>query len=144
MKKLALVAFVAALAAPAALGSPAVERDYTAALTGAAEAPGPGAPSGRATASVTIDAATGELCWRITGRRNLGGKPNAAHIHKGRAGRPGAVVIPLGATYRARGCTTAGKALLRAIVAHPGRYYVNVHNAAYPAGAVRGQLMLAY
>ncbi len=28
----------------------------------------------------------------------------------------------------------------KAICTHPGQYYVNVHTADYPAGAVRGQL----
>ena len=27
-----------------------------------------------------------------------------------------------------------------AILAHPGQYYVNVHNATYPAGAIQGAL----
>jgi hypothetical protein len=31
-------------------------------------------------------------------------------------------------------------ALLQAIKLNPKNYYVNVHNADYPAGAIRGQL----
>ncbi len=31
-------------------------------------------------------------------------------------------------------------ATIKAIRTHPGQYYVNVHTADYPAGAVRGQL----
>ncbi len=34
----------------------------------------------------------------------------------------------------------ASTQLVQQILAHPGRYYVNVHNAAYPGGAARGQL----
>jgi hypothetical protein len=35
---------------------------------------------------------------------------------------------------------TADRELLKAIASDPEDYYVNVHNADYPAGAVRGQL----
>jgi hypothetical protein len=38
------------------------------------------------------------------------------------------------------GCTRAAPALVSAIVANPSNYYVNVHNAPYPEGAIRGQL----
>ncbi|MBI2861424.1 MAG: CHRD domain-containing protein, partial [Chloroflexi bacterium] len=31
-------------------------------------------------------------------------------------------------------------ALIQAIITSPENYYVNVHNAEFPAGAVRGQL----
>jgi hypothetical protein len=30
--------------------------------------------------------------------------------------------------------------LIKAIIQSPQEYYVNVHNAEYPAGALRGQL----
>ncbi|HEY1514093.1 MAG TPA: CHRD domain-containing protein [Gaiellaceae bacterium] len=37
-------------------------------------------------------------------------------------------------------CTTTSAALAAAIVRRPAAYYVNVHNAKYPGGALRGQL----
>ena len=43
-------------------------------------------------------------------------------------------------TGGARCVSGVDPALIREIRAHPGRYYVNVHNAEYPGGAVRGQL----
>jgi hypothetical protein len=39
------------------------------------------------------------------------------------------------------GCTeNVDPALIQAIIDSPERYYVNVHNAEFPGGAVRGQL----
>ena len=65
---------------------------------------------------------------------------DSAHIHKGKAGVSGNVVVPLGANYKREGCTSAAKSLVKSIAGHPGAYYVNVHNAKHPLGAMRGQL----
>jgi hypothetical protein len=144
MKRLILVAAVLALAmVPAlALGSVAAKKTLTASLTGSVEVP-PGAPNGSGTATITLNDQTGKVCWKFTGLKKLQGAANAAHIHKGKAGVAGAVVVPFGATFKLQGCTTVDASLVKKILAHPGRYYVNVHNVKYPAGAVRGQLRAA-
>ena len=72
-------------------------------------------------------------------------EPTAAHIHKGKAGRNGPVVFdagdPEGGDPGAGAkCGDVSAALFKDLRAHPERYYVNVHNANYPNGAIRGQL----
>ena len=37
-------------------------------------------------------------------------------------------------------CANAGDEVAAEIRANPADYYVNVHNATYPGGAIRGQL----
>ena len=88
---------------------------------------------------LTLNAKTGKVCWEFK-LAKIDGKPTQAHIHKGKAGVAGNVVVPLGANYKRQGCTSAAKSLVKAIAGHPGVYYVNVHNAKHPAGAMRGQL----
>ena len=73
----------------------------------------------------------------------------AAHIHEGEAGENGPVVANLAAPAdgNAADCLTEGEAgkfptgeTVAEILANPEGYYVNVHNAEYPGGAIRGQL----
>jgi hypothetical protein len=128
-----VASFVAVLAASA--GTTASTK-LEATLNGKAE----GAPkTNKGKAEVTLNAATGKVCWDFR-LAKIDGKPNQAHIHKGKAGVAGNVVVPFGASYRRQGCTSAAKSLVKAILKSPGSYYVNVHNAKHPAGAMRGQL----
>jgi len=41
---------------------------------------------------------------------------------------------------RLEDCASADPTILAQIVANPGNYYVNVHNARFPGGALRCQL----
>ena len=67
-----------------------------------------------------------------------------AHIHKADAGVNGPVVVTLSAPTNgtSAGCVEGLAAGLAADITkfNPNDYYVNVHNAEYPGGAVRAQL----
>ncbi|MEO6714541.1 MAG: CHRD domain-containing protein [Mycobacteriales bacterium] len=76
-----------------------------------------------------------KLCWNFSAVKI--GTPVAAHIHSGAAGVNGAVVVPL--TVKP-GCVTVTQALATSIKAAPSQFYVNVHTAPFPGGAIRGQL----
>jgi hypothetical protein len=68
----------------------------------------------------------------------------AAHVHRARAGENGPIVIPLRppqARGRSQACVDGlDPVLLADLTSHPHRFYVNIHSAAFPDGAVRGQL----
>ena len=108
-------------------------------LSGKNETP-KGAPAGSGIVTLHLNAKKGTVCWDFKGVKGFAG-PNAAHIHKGGAATAGPVVVPLGAAYKAKGCTKAPASTIAAIEGHPNAYYVNVHSARYPAGAIRGQLV---
>ena len=110
----------------------------TAQLRGSNERPA-AAATNRGRAEIRLNAATGKVCWQFTIAR-IDGRPTAAHIHKGAPGVSGPVVVPLGTTFKRQGCASAAKSKIRAIASRPAAFYVNVHNAKHPAGAMRGQL----
>lgn len=77
------------------------------------------------------------------------GSPFAAHLHRGARGQNGPVVANLafpqgGQSADCLSQDEAGKFVnggsVQEILASPGSFYVNVHTAEYPNGAVRGQL----
>lgn len=115
-------------------------RLLTATLTGASEVPGPGDPDGTGTARVTVNAGQGLVCYEL---RVANIDPaTAAHIHEAPAGSAGPVRVPLSppTAGTSSGCATVSREFARELAADPSDYYVNVHNARYPGGAVRGQL----
>ena len=136
--RLILLLAAIAVAVPAvAFGSQAKTLTFESYLLGKSEVP-KGAPKGSATVNLTI---TGnKVCWKFTKLKNFD-KPLVSHIHKGKAGAAGPVYIPLGGAFKATGCINApAGSPTSAIAKNPKGFYVNVHTAKYPNGAVRGQL----
>lgn len=68
------------------------------------------------------------------------GKPIAAHIHRGGSDESGPVVVPLRAMKVGSRCKHIPSDVAKSLTEDPGRFYVNVHTAAFPNGALRGQL----
>ena len=147
MRRLAVVLAVAALSA--AVGFVAANaqtertptRVFKVTLVGEAETP-TGDPVATGTATIRIRAVPPQVCSQLAAR-DLSGPAAAAHIHRGVAGTAGPVIIALrtpSAAGKSSACAKPGRALVRAILAHPSRYYVNVHTGEFPAGAIRAQL----
>jgi len=117
-------------------------------MTGAAEMPGPGDPDGSGFFAAVVKG--DKLCYVIAANRIE--PATAARIHAAPAGVAGGIVVGLRAPNRlAADCITTvpdaqdSTAVLTesesaAIVATPSDFYVNVHNATFPVGAIRGQL----
>jgi len=110
-------------------------------MTGIQEVPGPGDPDGNGTVEIRADPASGEICWNLYARAIE--PATAAHIHRGAAGTAGPVVLALttpDSAGRSQGCATVALPLAREIAYQAHEFYVNVHDAAHPGGAIRGQL----
>lgn len=141
MKALMAAAMAAVLAGGCA--GPAMQRaTLGVSMTGLQEVPGPGDPDGNGTVEVRVDPRSGEICWNLYARQIE--PATAAHIHRGAAGTAGPPVLALttpDAAGRSQGCQTVDLALARQIGMNGHDFYVNVHTAAHPAGAIRGQLL---
>ncbi|HET6951362.1 MAG TPA: CHRD domain-containing protein [Acidimicrobiales bacterium] len=148
---LALVgALVTVTAAPAGAGGG--DHEFAAGvvrLSGSQEVPGPGDPDGFG--RFGYFAKGDQLCYFLTAHKI--DPAAAAHIHAGAAGVAGGIVVGLEVPDpQSAACITAvpggvpntdgvlSQADLDAIIANPAGFYANVHNAAFQAGAIRGQL----
>lgn len=113
------------------------------------------APSGDADGSgiavLRFDSDAGLVCYTIVAR-DIGAPQEpapgigSAHIHGPLPA--GGIAIDLDTvfrstgtdTYVSTGCVAAGSAAIDAVLVNPELYYINVHNAQFPGGAVQGNL----
>jgi CHRD domain len=107
-------------------------------LTGSQEPKG--SPTGSGVFRFQLALKRDLLCFSLTWS-NID-TPTAAHIHEAPKGQEGNIVVvlfgspPVGHS----GCRQVPTSLLISIGQHPSEYYVNVHTAKYPSGAIRAQL----
>jgi len=146
VKKLVLAVAVAALGAMLAvsigLGATKSQGTFklTAKLNAKQEVPrAKGVPAG-ATGTFTGKLVGSKLTWKLS-YSGLSGPAFAAHIHLGKPGKAGNVIVPLcppGCRSGKSGTTTVKKDVRDAI--EHGLTYVNVHTAKNKAGEIRGQV----
>ncbi|HYE27834.1 MAG TPA: CHRD domain-containing protein [Allosphingosinicella sp.] len=118
-----------------------VGNNFRADLTGGNVFPGPGDPDGSGKAAIAINDSTNSVCTDLE-VRDIGAVAGA-HIHRGGPGTSGPPVITLDAPddNDSDDCDTVDDALVDEIRNNPGGFYVNVHTAEYPNGAIRGQIV---
>lgn len=117
---------------------------FGATLNGQNERPNPGDTDGTGFALVRFDRNSHIIRYSLTSE-NIA-PPAAAHIHRGTADVAGPVVVDFRPEFEngiASGAVTADAALIAEILGNPAGFYVNIHNADFPAGAIRGQLVPA-
>ena len=125
--------FAAALAAGSTL---ALAETMKVELTPAQEVP-PVKASSSGSGSITVND-DGSVSGSVTAK---GFTPTAAHIHEGKAGSNGKVIVPFtkeGDTFSAPAGAKLTTDQMKAFKA--GDLYVNIHSAAHPGGEVRAQL----
>jgi hypothetical protein len=129
--------------APAFSDSAIVEsgRSFDVELTGKAAAPDVGDPDGSGHAHLDVNPGRQLITWSIT--VTAIDSATAAHLHKGLPGQTGPVVVTFDPPPRggaASDTVQVDRALALDILQHPRDYYVDVHNRAFPADALRGPL----
>jgi hypothetical protein len=108
--------------------------NLVASLDGSQQVTGQGDPDGFGSAFFSIDDVALTIDWNIVvGNISLW---SVAHIHSGPVGVPGPVII----NFPQLVGTGLADSDLVSVLANPSAFYVDVHNPAFPAGAIRGQL----
>ena len=115
-------------------------RQLTTTLTGEQEVPVLGDLDGIGSATVTVNPGQGLVCYELS----VSGieTATAAHIHEAPVDVAGPVVEDLlpPTDGSSSDCVEVDRAEAKDILKNPADYYVNVHNAEFPGGALRGQL----
>lgn len=123
---------------------PAKGHSLKAKLNARQAVPRPRRPARRArgvfTATLSPTGTGATLAWRLAFRR-LSSPVRAAHIHRGRPGKRGSVLVRLCRPCRSRTIATSevrGRSARKALMS--GKAYVDVHTKRNPRGEIRGRV----
>jgi CHRD domain len=111
-------------------------------MIGSVEVP-PGDPDGSGEATFKLKKKKEQVCFKVSFQGI--DDPFAGHIHPGGPGETGPPLVPMwegttGLASPVKDCVDAEKNVIKQIIKNPGDFYVNIHNDAFPAGALRDQL----
>jgi hypothetical protein len=149
VKKLMLALLAGAVASLAvvalAAGAARTTHKIAAAMSTSAAVPKPkGATHARGsfTGTYVTTKSGATLKWKLS-FSGLTGPALQAHIHLGKKGVAGNVIVPLCAPCHngQRGTAKLTKSVVKALVA--GKTYANVHTKKNPAGEIRGQIKVS-
>ena len=94
---------------------------------------------GTGTLTASFDTDSKKLTWKGSSS-GLSGPATAAHFHAGEPGKNGGVVIPITGADKGTFEGTATLTDAQASDMMAGKWYVNIHTAAFKGGEIRGQL----
>src|SRR5271155_3541467 len=99
-----------------------------------------GSPNGSALAVISTNPPKGEFCWMFSQLKNVTA-PTVARVYQNFPGATGAHGFKLGSAYTSSGCTQLHTDVLEEMgEKRPGHFYVSIHDAQFPEGAVHGPL----
>jgi hypothetical protein len=112
---------------------------FIARMTGDQEVPKKGPAGGRGLARLDVDPYEHRVCYELSYEGI--GKLTGGHIHRGEQGTSGPAVVNFDVARNGdRACVPGNPRVLRDMQAQPQHYYVNLHTAEHPDGAIRGQV----
>ena len=137
---LVLIIFVAAVSFVVASEQYQQGRMATTTLTGLAEVGHFGDPNGTGIFKYKVDRAQNLFCYELS-VTDIETATSAA-VHSGTREAQGSSLITLQTPIvgSSKGCVTLAADKVAEFVKNPTNYYVNVQNAEFPLGAIRGQL----
>lgn len=139
MKSMPFVVGLLAASSLAFAATPALANTTLASALDGASVPTGGDDNGTADFVAAVDGDNSRICYRLD-THNVNNE-TIAHIHEGSAGSPGRPLVNL--TIGSNSCAYISASLMQDIMSNPSNYYVDVLSAAFPKGAVRGQLTLS-
>jgi hypothetical protein len=143
VRKLACAVAALVAASVTATAFAAVQKDETYKLSGRLsarqEVPAPKGVPAAAKGTFTGTLKGNKLTFKLT-FSGLSGPASAAHIHLGKPGKPGAVLVPLCGPCRSGVSKTMTVSKKAHDAIERNGTYVNVHTAKNAAGEIRGQV----